>query len=528
MSSPSPSTSTSGDGTGNKRRRLSNGVITTSISGEGSDSQVIDDARVRRALNSLASCHSTSVPSHQTVSKKIQRKAPSSTQRDVVSKAVANSLGTQVDMVSSSERDILKQREELFKYVNTPVSVPPCRPWDESDYHRRLSTFRVWSWFAKPSQVGPLVCARQGWCNSGVNRLQCEVCRNSIILASPSSSHSSSTASTITSSSIVASAPSSLPTVSRGGWSYTPDEIERFRLGLHDGHSQFCPWRSNECPRAFGTLSTATTRSTVDSFAKRLVTVFTRIVELESGVSVSVLAPSFAKLLQDECFSPPTTNDTSGIGESDIPGDLSRAALRLLKEVGNAQARSDSGGSGDSGEPGAHTTLRVASLSAEAEQHPDRFQLACGLSLCGWEVVEASEDDDDPTEDKDSAPGELLVTCGYCQRSVKCSFPPATTTTTTAEAAEEMTGGEADGTERSSCMHPLDEHRFYCPWKQGLRNTSHPHASDEVVAGWKRVVQAVFDSTKPASSNNEQFDPVAALAKVRAMLYAQTTSNSSV
>ncbi|KAK6132441.1 hypothetical protein DH2020_033818 [Rehmannia glutinosa] len=55
-------------------------------------------------------------------------------------------------------------------------SQPSCRPWERGDLLRRLSTFKPANWFGKPKAASSLACARKGWVNVDVDKVECESC----------------------------------------------------------------------------------------------------------------------------------------------------------------------------------------------------------------------------------------------------------------------------------------------------------------------------------------------------------------
>ncbi|KAG0477162.1 hypothetical protein HPP92_014003 [Vanilla planifolia] len=89
-----------------------------------------------------------------------------------------------------------------------------CRPWERGDLLRRLATFKPSNWFAKPKGASSLSCARKGWVNVDIDKIECESCGSYLTLA---------TSSTCT------------PTVG--------DFAEK----LDSGHSISCQWRGNCC-----------------------------------------------------------------------------------------------------------------------------------------------------------------------------------------------------------------------------------------------------------------------------------------
>ncbi|XP_047153583.1 uncharacterized protein LOC124825089 [Vigna umbellata] len=65
-------------------------------------------------------------------------------------------------------------------------SVPSCRPWERGDLLRRLSTFKLAG--KLPKVAGSLACAKRGWVNVGVAKIECEICRAQLDFAVPSAS----------------------------------------------------------------------------------------------------------------------------------------------------------------------------------------------------------------------------------------------------------------------------------------------------------------------------------------------------
>lgn len=94
-------------------------------------------------------------------------------------------------------------------------SQPSCRPWERGDLLRRLSTFRPANWFGKPKAASSLACARRGWVNVDVDKIQCESCGANLKYSAPDS----------------VSTPCG----------------EDFGNQLDEGHNVSCPWRGNSC-----------------------------------------------------------------------------------------------------------------------------------------------------------------------------------------------------------------------------------------------------------------------------------------
>ncbi|XP_021743278.1 uncharacterized protein LOC110709377 [Chenopodium quinoa] len=101
-------------------------------------------------------------------------------------------------------------------------SQPSCRPWERGDLLRRLATFNPGNWFGKPKAASSLACARRGWVNIGIDKIECETCG------------------------------ASLKYVTTAGWmsSEADGAAEEFSKHLDSGHKGTCPWRGNICPES--------------------------------------------------------------------------------------------------------------------------------------------------------------------------------------------------------------------------------------------------------------------------------------
>ncbi|XP_059661321.1 uncharacterized protein LOC132307538 isoform X2 [Cornus florida] len=98
-------------------------------------------------------------------------------------------------------------------------SGPSCRPWERGDLLRRLSTFKPANWVGKPKVASSLACARRGWINVGVDKIECESCG------------------------------ANLNFISSASWlSEKADSAGKdFAKQLDGGHRVTCPWRGNSC-----------------------------------------------------------------------------------------------------------------------------------------------------------------------------------------------------------------------------------------------------------------------------------------
>ncbi|XP_028761015.1 uncharacterized protein LOC114719660 isoform X2 [Neltuma alba] len=93
-----------------------------------------------------------------------------------------------------------------------------CRPWERRDLLRRLSSFKL---TGKAKVAGSLACAKRGWVNSDVNKIECEICGATLDFTSSASAINFAEASS-----------------------------EEFSEGLDRGHNVTCPWRGNSCPES--------------------------------------------------------------------------------------------------------------------------------------------------------------------------------------------------------------------------------------------------------------------------------------
>ena len=97
---------------------------------------------------------------------------------------------------------------------------------DEESFIERLSTYRVDTWFAKPSAVAPEICASFGWSNVGLDRLECHTCKATL---------------QYTSSKDVLELESQ-------------ETVTQFLQNLEWEHDAECIWCEHQCPAEFQSL----------------------------------------------------------------------------------------------------------------------------------------------------------------------------------------------------------------------------------------------------------------------------------
>merc|ERR1719440_1372214 len=67
---------------------------------------------------------------------------------------------------TEKKKRLEKFRENAFSnHTGAKHEQKLVRPWNYSDFLERLSTFTSMTWFAKPTLVSALECARCGWVN---------------------------------------------------------------------------------------------------------------------------------------------------------------------------------------------------------------------------------------------------------------------------------------------------------------------------------------------------------------------------
>ncbi|GJN24508.1 hypothetical protein PR202_gb12252 [Eleusine coracana subsp. coracana] len=92
---------------------------------------------------------------------------------------------------------------------------PSCRPWERGDLLRRLATYKPSTWASKPKAACSLACARRGWVNIDVDKIEFwnSYFTNALTLTL---------------------------TFANAG--------EAFAEQLDASHQSDCPWRGNSCP----------------------------------------------------------------------------------------------------------------------------------------------------------------------------------------------------------------------------------------------------------------------------------------
>ncbi|XP_047306807.1 uncharacterized protein LOC124910234 [Impatiens glandulifera] len=113
-----------------------------------------------------------------------------------------------------------------------------CRPWERSDLLRRLSTFNPENWFGKPKAASSLACARRGWMNIDVDKIECESCNANLefLVSAPDQADGSAA---------------------------------EFAKQLDAGHKTTCPWRGNSCAESLAQFPPAPPSALIGGYKDR-------------------------------------------------------------------------------------------------------------------------------------------------------------------------------------------------------------------------------------------------------------------
>eukprot|EP00035_Acanthoeca_spectabilis_P036931 m.42683 g.42683 ORF g.42683 m.42683 type:complete len:389 (+) comp8351_c0_seq1:273-1439(+) len=104
--------------------------------------------------------------------------------------------------------------------AGTPIPLQHTLEPQRKDYLSRVETFTVGRWFAKPTALSPLECARYGWQTCGVDRLECPLCAAKLVCFIKPDLDTSSAA----------------------------EVTAEFKLSLGTKHEPTCYWRENPLP----------------------------------------------------------------------------------------------------------------------------------------------------------------------------------------------------------------------------------------------------------------------------------------
>ncbi|GMH41994.1 hypothetical protein BSKO_09913 [Bryopsis sp. KO-2023] len=94
-------------------------------------------------------------------------------------------------------------------------------PYSRSEFLARVQTYRPSTWFAKPAELSPLVCARHGWQNSHRDLLRCDFCGACASFDIPAS------------------------------FAHVSEIVDAYVKTLKESHAPECAWRTATCPQDF-------------------------------------------------------------------------------------------------------------------------------------------------------------------------------------------------------------------------------------------------------------------------------------
>merc|ERR1711865_3385 len=143
-----------------------------------------------------------------------------------------------------------------------------CRPWHRGDFLARLSTFKTLKWFAKPAPLSAIECARHGWSNSAVDTLECQVCAQTIVIATP------------------------LEELIPAGPGNNSDTLTQLASSLPLAHSSHCGWRINPCHSSVADPIVTSPATVIKDFTKRYNTITCAEVQVSLAHDAQVTAIS--------------------------------------------------------------------------------------------------------------------------------------------------------------------------------------------------------------------------------------------
>ncbi|XP_038054316.1 nuclear-interacting partner of ALK-like, partial [Patiria miniata] len=128
------------------------------------------------------------------------------------------------------------------------------RPLNTQDFFARVETFTAFGWFAKPSDLSPLHCARYGWENIDTDCLKCVSCREIVCGGLP---------------------------VRWETESYS-QAYNKLKDSLKSAHSKICPWPDSPSPESFLHIPLGDVKSAIESYYSRVDTLHSLGVNLPS------------------------------------------------------------------------------------------------------------------------------------------------------------------------------------------------------------------------------------------------------
>ncbi|XP_072038261.1 zinc finger C3HC-type protein 1-like [Amphiura filiformis] len=116
------------------------------------------------------------------------------------------------------------------------------RPLSQDDFFHRVETFKIFTWFAKPSRLSPLVCARYGWENIESDSLKCVSCKEILYAGLPAQ------------------------------WQTKKYEeaCQTLQDSLVSAHSKICPWPASPSSESFLDIPLADGKEVAETYCSRV------------------------------------------------------------------------------------------------------------------------------------------------------------------------------------------------------------------------------------------------------------------
>eukprot|EP00936_MAST-01D_sp_MAST-1D-sp1_P002355 g2355.t1 len=330
-----------------------------------------------------------------------------------------------------------------------------CRPWSRADFNARVASYSSLTWFAKPSSIGPLACARHGWINVGVDLLRCDSCARVLCFRIDDR--------------LTADARSRV--------------VARFASQLDDHHVEECAWRGNPSPLSFASLPASPDVLRADFVAR-----VARLMQMSVALPRVRLPPWRGTA---GCV-----NAATAAGAGNASGSaLATLVHEVAAENHVAHAESDAG---------SITCDRVAGDEVQQRQRQQQQQQqrerAVSLALCGWDAATT----------KSSTGGWQLLYCSYCQRKLGTwNWMSNGNKTSKCVAVARAKRARVDVCESSDAaagevaseieLDLVSEHRTFCPWAAkphgggaGVdRGVNDQEGGASQISGWELCARAL-------------------------------------
>mmetsp|Transcript_24935 Transcript_24935/g.53777 ORF Transcript_24935/g.53777 Transcript_24935/m.53777 type:complete len:389 (+) Transcript_24935:59-1225(+) len=339
--------------------------------------------------------------------------------------------------------------------INEAKSPPP---WEDSDeYHRRLSTFKPTTYFAKPLALSPLVCAAFGWENTGRDIIKCRhpKCGATICVAfHPSLNEESDNR-----------------------------LCQKYLDMLVSSHTSRCPFRSfaSRWSKVMHQRGSRGKDCIKSKLADNIITkennpeqLMNKVSEVLSDSKTNFYVPPYFLSLSDEFLR---------FEDCTIDGSITRERAKegALQIRDKLQAR-------NSGESEVEVVVPDAVTNFFREMHPDAdledviyqkestLKAPYLLSTFGWSIC-----------DESAGENTMTVKCNMCQARTWLASSPSTDEEPSSRKRRRI------NTRDDANLKLIDSHRVYCPYVSGF---SFGPGQQSELPGWKLVVSNLL---KPAT-----------------------------